>query len=60
MSTIDLAAVVLLILAALIAAVVAVCADSWSRIEHDIHDLTDPDRHHAAWGELTREHDAWL
>ena len=44
-------------LAALIAAVVAVCADGWSRIEHDIHDLTDPDRHRAAWGELTREKD---
>ena len=58
MSGIDLAAVALLIIAAPIVATVAVCADSWSRIEHDIHDLTDPDRHRAAWGELTREHDA--
>ena len=57
MTGIDLAAVVVLIVVALIVATVAICADGWSRIEHDIHDLTDPDRHRAAWGELTREKD---
>lgn len=52
------ASVVVLVIASLILAAVANCADSWQRINQDINDLTDPDRHRAAWGELNKEPDA--
>jgi hypothetical protein len=50
------AALVILVAAAVVAAVVANCADGWSRINHDIHDMTRRDADpHASWSALTRE-----
>jgi hypothetical protein len=50
------AALVILVAAAMVAAIVAGCADGWSRINHDVHDMTRRDADpHASWSALTRE-----
>lgn len=51
-------AVVILVAAALVVAFVANCADGWSRIDHDVHDMTrhdvDPRK---SWTARTKEND---
>jgi hypothetical protein len=50
------AALVILVAAAMVVAVVANCAEGWSRIDHDVHDMTRRDADpHASWSALTRE-----